>query len=91
MEHHSRRRSLGHGRGAGARPSAHVLTPERARRRPPEAPRPEFVPVLVTVPRGRVDAYPLAALRLRRITAGLVVAALLAGTLTAACAILPHG
>lgn len=67
-----------------------ALGPARALRRPPEAPRPEFLPVLVTVPRGRVDAFPLAAMRLRRITAGLVVAALLAGTFTAACAILPH-
>lgn len=91
MEHHSRRRSVGPGRGSGIRPAARATASGRAERRPPEAPRPEFVPVLVTVPRGRVDAYPLAALRLRRVTAALVVAALLAGTFSAVCAILPHG
>ncbi|CAB4862075.1 unannotated protein [freshwater metagenome] len=41
-------------RGAGSGPSARPLDRDRGQRRPPEAPRPEFVPILVQIKRPEV-------------------------------------
>lgn len=41
-------------RGAGSGPSARPLDRDRGQRRPPEAPRPEFVPILVQIRRPEV-------------------------------------
>ena len=54
VEHYSRRRSRGVQRGAGSGPSARPLDRDRGQRRPPEAPRPEFVPILVQIKRPEV-------------------------------------
>ncbi len=54
VEHYSRRRSRGVQRGAGSGPNARPLDRDRGQRRPPEAPRPEFVPILVQIRRPEV-------------------------------------
>ncbi len=56
VEHYSRRRSRGVQRGAGSGPSARPLDRNRGQRRPPEAPRPEFIPILVQMKRPEVVA-----------------------------------
>jgi len=59
-----------------------------ARRRPREAPRPDHIPVLVTVPRGAVVEVAWRSRVSARIVAATLVASLLAGSVAGACAIL---
>jgi hypothetical protein len=62
-----------------------------ARRRPPEAPRPDHLPILVTVPRGEVVAVAWPPRIGLRLVAAAVVASLVAGSIATVCAILPNG
>jgi len=88
VEHHSGRRSTRGRRGAGLGPSTRAYHHAVARRRPPEAPRPDHIPILVTVPRGAVVEVAWTSRLAGRIVAGTVVASLLAGSIAGACAIL---
>ena len=54
VEHYSSRRSRGLQRGAGSGPTARPRDRDRGQRRPPEAPRPEFIPILVQITRPEV-------------------------------------
>ena len=90
MEHHSGRRSSRAGRGAGTGPAAHARH-LAARRRPPEAARPDHIPILVTVPRAEVVAFARPGRFGVRLIAATVVASLVAGSVAAVCALFPNG
>ncbi len=77
VEHYSRRRSRGAQRGAGSGPNARPLDRDRGLRRPPEAPRPEFVPILVQMKRPEVVpvSWP-AIVSSRALTIGAIVGAM---------------
>ena len=62
-----------------------------ARRRPPEAARPDHIPILVTIPRAEVVAVAWPSRIGLRVVAATVVASLVAGSIATICAILPHG
>ncbi len=77
VEHFSRRRSRGVQRGAGSGSHARPLDRDRAMRRPPEAPRPEFVPILVQIKRPEVVAVSWPAIvSTRALVTGLIVGAI---------------
>lgn len=64
-------------RGAGSGPNALPLNRGRAMRRPPEAPRPEFVPILVQMKRSEVVAVSWPAIvSIRAIAIGVIAGAL---------------
>lgn len=91
VEHHSGRRSTRGRSGAGTGPAARAHHHATARRRPPEAPRPDHIPILVTVPRAEVVEVAWPSRVGLRIVAATVVASLVAGSIATVCAILPHG
>ena len=91
VEHHSGRRSTRGRAGAGIGPASRAQQHAAARRRPPEAPRPDVIPIRVTVPRGEVVDVDWPSRVWLRVVAATVIASLVAGSIATVCAILPHG